>query len=209
MDVAQAIAGFTVAAGLATITPGLDTALVLRAAAVEGPRKGMQAAVGIACGCLVWGAAASVGLGAVLAASRVAYEALKVAGALYMLWLGGRMLLAAFRTSEPVDMTALTQRPDRSWLLRGFLTNLLNPKVGVFYVSLLPLFIPAGANVTVFSMLLATIHAAQAIVWFSLLTTLLRPLSGWIQRGGVKRALDGITGGVLVAAGVGLFLDRR
>ena len=219
MDKLHAIATFSLAAGLLTITPGLDTALVLRTAAVEGPRRGMQAAFGIIAGCLAWGVVASVGLGALLAASQMAYEALRVAGALYMLWLGARMMVVALRGMQQPDAEAPSERADvgfaavrprgRSWALRGFLTNILNPKVGVFYITFLPLFVPSGVNVTAFSMALAAIHAAEGLLWFWLLTTAMKPLARWIQRGGVPRALDGITGSVLIAFGVGLFFERR
>jgi threonine/homoserine/homoserine lactone efflux protein len=210
MDAPHAIAAFAVAAGLLTVTPGMDTALVLRTAAVEGSRRGMQAAIGILAGCLVWGLVASVGLGALLAASQMAYEAMRVAGALYMLWLGGRMIVAALRGGvKPPATETPTERDGGSWILRGFLTNVLNPKVGMFYVTFLPLFVPAGVNVTGFSMLLAVIHVAESVLWFWLLTTAMKPLARWIQRGGVTRALDGITGGVLIAFGVGLFFERR
>ena len=79
----------------------------------------------------------------------------------------------------------------------------------MFYVTLLPLFVPAGAHVTAFSLLLASIHAVQALLWFGLLTRLTATLGSWVQRRGVTRALDGITGSVLIAFGAGLFLDRR
>ena len=102
MDAPHAIAAFTLAAGLATVTPGLDTALVLRTAAVEGRRRAMHCAAGIALGCFAWGVTVSLGLGALLAASQFAYAALRVAGGLYVLWLGGRLLVAAIRKAEPV-----------------------------------------------------------------------------------------------------------
>jgi len=89
----QALAGFTVAAGLLTITPRLDTVLVLRTSAVEGPRWAMLAGLGICCNCLPWGSIVSVGLGAILAASRVGYGALRIAGTCYLVFLGTRMLL--------------------------------------------------------------------------------------------------------------------
>ena len=209
MDSLHAIAAFSLAAGLLTITPGLDTALVLRTAAVEGARRGMQAAFGIIAGCLAWGVVASVGLGALLAASQMAYEALRIAGALYMLWLGARMIVAALRGAELQVAAEPAERDGRSSALRGFLTNILNPKVGVFYITFLPLFVPPGVNVTGFSMLLAGIHAAEGLLWFWMLTTAIKPLARWIQRGGVTRALDGITGGLLIAFGVGLFFERR
>lgn len=209
MDVVSALLAFALAAGLLTITPGLDTALVLRTAAVEGPRRAMQAAIGIVLGCFTWAAAASVGLGALLAASAFAYDVLRVVGALYIVWLGVRMIAAALRPAPASVEAPETATPRRSWAVRGYLTNLFNPKVGVFYVTFLPLFVPPHVNVTGFSMLLAGIHVAESVLWFWMLTTLVTPLAGWIRRGAVTRALDGVTGGVLLAFGVGLFLERR
>jgi threonine/homoserine/homoserine lactone efflux protein len=168
----------------------------------------MQAAFGIGLGCLVWGVAASVGLGTLLAASRIAYDALRFASALYLLWLGARMLVAALRPPR-FSEAAIDPASPRSWLLRGFLTNILNPKVGVFYVTFLPLFVPAHVSVTGFSMLLTCIHVAEGLAWFGLLTTAMKPLAGWIQKSSVARALDGLTGSVLIAFGVGMFFDRR
>jgi threonine/homoserine/homoserine lactone efflux protein len=208
MGVPSALAAFVLAAGLLTITPGPDSALVLRTAAVEGRAQGLRAAAGILLGCLIWGAAVSVGLGALLAASQVAYDVLRLAGALYMMWLGLKLIAAAARGEQPPDQAGGV-KPARSWMLRGLLTNLLNPKVGVFYATFLPLFVPAGVNVTAFSMLLAVIHVVESVLWFWMLTSLTTTLSAWIRRRGVIRALDGITGGVLIAAGAGLFLDRR
>ncbi|PHY13543.1 lysine transporter LysE, partial [Caulobacter sp. B11] len=87
MTTLQALLAFGLAAGLLTITPGLDTALVLRTAATEGPRRALAAAVGIGLGCLVWGVAAAGGAGALLTASTTAYTALKWAGAAYLVWV--------------------------------------------------------------------------------------------------------------------------
>src|SRR5689334_5528539 len=125
MDGPSALASFAVAAGLLTATPGPDSALVLRTAAVEGRAQGMRAA------------AVSVGLGAVLAASQLAYDALRVAGALYMAWLGLKLIGAVVRGESQIA-NADGVKPARSWMLRGLLTNLLNPKVGVFYATFLP-----------------------------------------------------------------------
>lgn len=202
---------FAFVAGLLTITPGLDTALVLRTAAVEGTRRGMLAAFGISLGCLVWAIAASVGLGALVAVSKVAYNLLRIAGGAYVIWLGGRMLWRA-AMHAPVD-TQIAAPPSsgdgHSWLVRGFLTNILNPKVGVFYVSLLPLFIPPGVNVMAFSILLGFVHAAESFAWFWLLTWAMKPLARWIVRGNVARWFDGIAGTVLIAFGGALLFEHR
>src|SRR5262245_38373356 len=97
MDTTSALIAYCIAAGLLTVTPGIDTALVLRTAAVEGARRAVQAAAGIVCGCLVWGIAAALGVGALLAVSETAYTVLKTAGAIYLMWLGATMLWAAVR----------------------------------------------------------------------------------------------------------------
>jgi threonine/homoserine/homoserine lactone efflux protein len=207
----NALLAFTLAAGLLTITPGLDTALVLRTAAVEGPRRAMLAGVGVCCGCLLWGLAASVGLGTLLAASVIAYRTLRLAGACYLIFLGAKLLLrrrqaaSAIGSSLSASMSASAPR----WFVRGLLTNLLNPKVGVFYVTFLPQFIPAGVAVTSFSMLLAAIHATEGILWFALLTLATRPLSRWLRKPSVAPMLDRATGTVFVGFGVGLLLDNR
>lgn len=231
----HALLAFTLAAGLLTITPGIDTALVLRTAAVEGPRRAMLAAIGICFGCLTWGLAASVGLGALLAASQVAYRALRIAGACYLIFLGTKILLRKYQAAPTPDGSntdgsnaepdALSPAPsetaivtsDRAsastsasrWFIRGLFTNLLNPKVGVFYVTFLPQFVPAGVSVTSFSMLLAAIHAVEGILWFLLLTLATRPLSRWLRRPRVAQTLDRTTGTVLVGFGLRLVLDNR
>lgn len=208
MHAGEAVLAFTFAAGLLTLTPGLDTALVLRTAAVEGPRRGMMAAFGICMGVFVWGLAASLGLGAVLAASRLAYNTLRIAGAIYVLWLGGGMIVAALR-GGPADGPAVPARTESSPFARGLLCNLLNPKVGVFYVSFLPLFVPAGANVVRFSLMLAAIHAAEGLLWFWILTGLTHRLSEFVQRTIVRRWLDGIAGTAIAGCGAALLLEQR
>ena len=208
MTTAHALLAFSAAAGLLTITPGLDTALVLRTAAVDGGRRALLAGVGVCLGCLVWGLAVAVGLGGLLAVSRLAYDGLRVAGALYLIYLGIRLFT---RSAPSLELSGMAADPTRapSWFARGLLTNLLNPKVGVFYVTFLPQFIPAGASVTSFSMLLAGIHALEGIAWFALLVTATRPLARWLRRPGVAKGLDRATGIVFVGFGAGLLLDRR
>ena len=205
MTTGQALLGFTAAAGLLTITPGLDTALVLRTAAVEGERRAILAGVGVCLGCLVWGLAVAVGLGGLLAVSRMAYTLLRIAGAAYLIYLGIRLLA---RPAPSLDLESQGTL-HANWFARGVFTNLLNPKVGVFYVTFLPQFVPTGASVTGFSMLLAGIHAALGLCWFALLVLATRPLSRWLKRPGVAKGLDRGTGLVFVGFGVGLLFDRR
>jgi threonine/homoserine/homoserine lactone efflux protein len=206
MTVAQALVAFCIAAGLLTIAPGLDTALVLRTAAAEGPRDAALAGLGIALGCVTWGAAVALGLGALLAASELAFTALKWTGALYLVWLGANLIFKP-RSRFALELAEGTPSPSgHSWLGRGYLTNLLNPKVGVFYVSFLPQFLPAHLPAGPFIFLLAVLHAFMGIVWFALLIIATRPIARALKRPLVVRRLDRLTGLVFLTFGVKLAL---
>lgn len=199
----QSLIAFTLSAALLTVTPGLDTALVLRTAAAEGARRAIAAALGICLGCLAWGALVAVGLGMLLQASELAFTALKWIGAAYLLYLGLRLI---FVRREAEGLAEPTLRAN--WFLRGLLTNSLNPKVGAFYVSFLPQFIPAGAAVPPTTLLLAAIHAGLGLLWFLLLIGATRPLAKALQKPALVRGLDRATGGVLIAFGLRLAFSR-
>lgn len=214
MDPLSAVLTFTLAAGLLTITPGLDTALVLRTAAVEGPRQALLAGSGITLGVLAWGLIAALGLGAILAVSELAYRALQIAGAAYLLWLGTQMLRTALRRDAALPVVD-SAGPAHcvNWFWRGLVTNILNPKVGVFYVSFLPQFLPpdlaSGLPSVGFSVLLAGLHGLLSLLWFAALTLATRPLSALLRRPSVLRGLDGLTGTVLIGFGLRLLTERR
>ncbi len=209
MTIAQSLIAFLAAASLLTLTPGLDTAMVLRTATVEGRRPAALAAIGIGLGCLVWGAIVAVGLGALITASPAAFTTLKWAGAAYLLWLGANLLikprrgltLASGRTPSAVGGLASLQR--------GLLTNLLNPKVGVFYVSFLPQFIPPGMNTAAYGFLLAGIHVLLSLAWFAALIAATIPIGRFMARAGVVTVMDRLTGCVFIAFGARLALVRR
>lgn len=209
MTVIQALLAFTVAAGLLTLTPGLDTALVLRTAAVEGPRRAVLAVVGILAGCFVWGALVAFGLGAVLQASTLAFAVLKWIGAAYLAWLGINLILKPRDSFEVGAASGAPGGRDTDWMRRGFLTNLLNPKMGVFYVSFLPQFLPRGVPAAPFMLGLTTIHVLLGVIWLSLLIAATQPIAKALKRPAVVRWLDRLTGGVFVAFGLRLALDRR
>jgi len=207
-DLGAALA-FAIAAGLLPLTPGLDTALVLRTAAVEGTAQARFALAGICTGLFLWGTATSLGLTALIAVSSAAYNVLRIAGALYLVYLGVRMWRRehSFEVSTagpPIDGAGAHR-----WLWRGMLTNILNPKVGIFYVTLLPQFIPRGGSVISYSLVFTSIHVVEGIVWLTILTTAVRPLRSWLSRRSVVRALDCGTGTVLIGCGVALALERR
>ena len=213
MTIEQALLSFTVTAGSLTITPGLDTALVLRTAAVEGRKQAMLAGIGICSGCLLWGAAASFGLSALLAVSGFAYSVLRIVGAVYLGYLGIKLVIRAFGSTSSISPAEAVWAENRNrdsslWLKRGLLTNLLNPKVGVFYLSFLPQFIPTGVPVWSFSILLALIHATEGLLWFLLLTNATELISSWLRQRRVVMALDSLMGAILIAFGLKLVLDK-
>jgi len=198
--------GYIAAASLLTITPGLDTALVLRTAVARGAREAALAGAGIAAGCFGWAALVAFGLGALFAASAQAYTGLRWIGAVYLLWLGYKML----RSRRSTFVTGSAMGPGKRHAFRtGLLTNLLNPKVGVFYVSFLPQFVPAGAHVGPYILLLGAIHASLGVAWFSCLIGATRPIARFLAKPSVVRACDRLTGAMFVAFGVGLALDSR
>jgi threonine/homoserine/homoserine lactone efflux protein len=211
MSIEQALLSFTLAAGLLTITPGLDTALVLRTSAVEGGKQAMLAGIGICFGCLLWGVAASFGLSALLAVSGFAYKVLRIVGAIYLGYLGIKLIIRAFAStssSSGAEPEEYDSRDSSLWFKRGLLTNLLNPKVGVFYLSFLPQFIPASVQVWSFSVLLAFIHATEGFLWFLLLTNATELLSGWLKQRRLVMALDSAMGAIFIGFGLKLALDK-
>jgi threonine/homoserine/homoserine lactone efflux protein len=204
----EALIAFSIAAGLLTLTPGLDTALVLRTAAVEGPKKAWLAAFGVCLGTLGWGAIAALGLGALLATSETAFSVLKWAGAAYLVWLGLNLILKP-RQRFVVGQAAAAPRSDLGWLWKGALNNLLNPKAGVFYISFLPQFVPHGVPAAPFMFGLACLHDVMGLAWFAILIGATRPIAGALQKAAVVRWLDRLTGGVFLGFGVRLALERR
>ena len=209
MDVYGAIASFAVIVALLTLTPGLDTALILRTSLLAGRRPAWAVVLGIQAGTLLWGLLAAAGLSALLAASHLAYEVLRWAGVAYLIWMGGRMLWHS-RTSR-VDDAAPLGPPDAGWgraFRRGLLTNLLNPKVGAFYVAMLPQFMPAGVPHAVMGVLLAGVHACEALVWSAVLIGFTGVVRGWLRRPSVKRALDRLTGLIVIGFGLRLAVQQ-
>jgi len=197
---------YVAAASLLTMTPGLDTALVLRTAAGGHARRAALAGLGISVGCFVWASLVAMGLGTLLAASQLAYMILRWLGAAYLLWIGYGLLRHPRREFLMVGRTG--DRPGASFAT-GALTNLLNPKVGMFYVSFLPQFVPPHVPVGPYILLLGAIHAVLGLLWSACLIAATRPISTLLRRPRVVQICDRLTGGVFVAFGLALALESR
>lgn len=193
------LAAFTAAAVVIVLLPGPDTLVVVRSIVRGGRHQGVLTALGNLCGLGIWVLAAALGLAAMLKASEIGYDALRVVGAGYLVWLG----VQAWRSRGRVEL------PSRGGVLgtgfrAGILTNLLNPKVGVFFVAFLPGFIPKGDPVGLVSLLLGGIFVAlTAIYWVALLGVAGR-VSRWMATPAVRRRIDAVT--ALVFVGFGLRL---
>lgn len=206
MTIMDVLLAFSFAALLLTLTPGLDTALVLRTATVEGRKQAVHAALGISTGCLVWGAAVAFGLGALIAVSELAYDILKYCGALYLSWLGINMLLRPRKQLALADNTA---KKGSNWFLKGVLGNALNPKIGIFYVSFLPQFIPQGHSPVLWTFILVGIHIVIGTSWSMALISATRPLATILRKEKVIRWMDRTTGAIFLAFAARLALSRR
>jgi threonine/homoserine/homoserine lactone efflux protein len=190
---------------LLTITPGADMAMVARSVVTGGRREAFATTLGISAGCLAWAVASALGVAALLAASQTAYDALRLVGAAYLVWLGVQSLLAARRGHRQETPAPSGSSPFR----QGLLTNLFNPKIAVFYSTFLPQFIGPGDPALLISMLLAGVHIALGIAWLSLYAWLLARAVEAFRGSRVRRALDALTGTVLVGLGARLALERR
>ncbi|MEW1748659.1 LysE family transporter [Streptomyces angustmyceticus] len=208
----QLIAFTGVAAGMVAM-PGADFAVVVRNA-LDSRRAGVAAAVGVAGGLLVHTALAVAGLAAVLVAVPALLGAVQLLGGGYLLYLGARALAAVVRrppattdgTADPAGAPAGSCRPPAllgtmQSLRQGFLTNALNPKAPVLFLSLLPQFVPAGAPALPRTLLLATMIVVIALVWFPLVALLVDRLGAWLRRPSVARALEATTGALLTVLG--------
>lgn len=153
----------------------------------------------------------SLGITAVLTASHLAYTMLRWAGAVYLVWMGSRILVSTLRRRARVDLTQAdaAHEPDAdgsfgSGWRRGALTNLLNPKVGAFYMAVLPQFIPAGAPHVTTGTLLAGMHILLGLLWSGVLIAFARALRDRLRRPSARRILDRISGAVIAGFGVHL-----
>ena len=187
------------------MTPGQDTALTIRNTLLAGRPNGIKTAAGVAAGQLVWALAASTGLAALLAASEPAFDALKLAGAAYLVLLGLQALKDAVRGTatphEPADSTAHGFR-------QGLISNLGNPKMAVFFTGLLPQFAPEAGPAFATMLALGVLFAALTLAWLTLYAFAVERARHALGRPAVRRALDAVTGTALIALGIRVAADR-
>ena len=193
-------------AALLTILPGADMALVMRNVLALGRSRTMLTIAGIACGCMIHATASALGMSAVLATSATAFTIMKTAGAAYLMWIG----IQSFRRRERGTAGDVRVRTRMSApFMQGFLTNLLNPKVAIFYLTFLPQFIAPGEPVLRRSLVLAGVHITMGVIWLTAYAWFIDRLGTVLTRPRVKAWLERVTGGLLIALGARLAWERR
>ncbi len=195
-------------AAVLTLTPGADTMLVVRSALVRGRRAALLTVLGIGSGLFVHATLSAAGLSVILVRSARAFELVKLAGALYLAWLGIQALRSAVRGAAVKEQPAGPAAAHRAYV-EGLLTNVLNPKVAVFYLAFLPQFIRPGDPVLARSILLAGVHFLEGLVWLSLVALFVARLRAVLSHPRVQRGLEAVSGVVFIGFGIRLALDRR
>ena len=202
-------APFLVISVLLILIPGPDTAIVTKHALLAGRRGGMYASFGVTVGLAVWTLLAAVGLAAVLHASEVAFLAVKIVGAVYLVWMGIQLLRNPPVAVEVSADVGRGRDVARKAARQGLLTDLSNPKVGVFFTSFLPQFVHGGSHGFAALLLLGTIFGVLTLLWLLFYGFLVGHGSTVLRRPAVRRALDRFTGVVLVVFGIRLAFEHR
>jgi threonine/homoserine/homoserine lactone efflux protein len=197
------VLGFMAVALVVVLVPGPDMALVTSHALTGGRADARWAALGVNAGILVHAAAAALGLSALLMASSTAYAVVKVAGAAFLVYLGVRMLLGARKQGVAGNATqAPSMRIASSPFWQGFWSNVLNPKVAILFLSLLPQFIERNDPVVAKTLLLSGIFLAMGLAWLVTFAALMSRLAGVMRSERVRKRLEAVTGAVLMALGL-------
>ena len=184
------------------VTPGQDTALTIRNTLVGGRRDGVGTALGVSTGQAIWALSAAAGLAALLHASEPAFVALRIAGAAYLVYLGAQALWSALRGASSAHAMSVGRR--RRPFRQGLLSNLGNPKMAVFFTSLLPQF----GNSFAALLALGIVFCAMTLAWLCAYAYAVARAGDFLRRSRVRRALDAVTGTVLFAFGLRLAAER-
>jgi RhtB (resistance to homoserine/threonine) family protein len=199
-------------AAIVIVVPGPDTAVVTKNVLIHGRRAAIGTSLGVSAGLSVWTLAAAVGVASVVRASAVAFTVLKLIGALYLVWLGLQALRAARQAAVGEQASPAAIRPTMGALggfRQGFLSNLANPKIAVFFTSLLPQFVDPGRPVLLPFLALGAVFVLMTMLWLSAYCLIAARAAENLRRPRVRAALDRVTGIVLIAIGLRLATEHR
>jgi len=192
--------------------PGPDTALTIRNTLLGGRRAGTFTALGVATGQLVWVAGTSAGLVDVLLASETMFRFIKLCGAAYLLLLGIQSVLSAarrVRSPSPEPAGGRRKIPGTRAFRQGVFNNLANPKMAVFFASVLPQFAPDGRGMLSTLAFLGLVFATMTFVWLALYAAVIARAGAFVRGSGLRRALDGVAGAALIGLGIKVATEER
>jgi threonine/homoserine/homoserine lactone efflux protein len=203
------LVAFLGVAAVVIVTPGPDTALTIRNTLLGGRRAGLFTALGVSSGQATWTVATAAGIAALLAASEPAFLAVKLIGAAYLVWLGLTAILVAWRGGQR-RREAPERRPlaARSSFRQGLLSNLGNPKMAAFFPSLLPQFVPHGHAFSAL-LVLGLVFCLMTLAWLTAYAFAVARAGDFLGRPPIRRAVEAVTGAVLIALGLRLATERR
>jgi threonine/homoserine/homoserine lactone efflux protein len=196
------------------VTPGPDTAMTIRNTLLGGRAGGIFTALGIASGQTIWALATSIGIVALLTTSEPLFLVVKYTGAAYLVFLGVQALRAAIRPMAAAHRSPFAPRPARSLpprsaFCQGLISDLGNPKMAVFFASLLPQFVPTGAEAFSALMLRGLVFAAMTFAWLTLYASIVARIGDALRRPLIRRSIEAATGTVLIGLGLRLAAERR
>lgn len=192
------------------ILPGPDTAIATKNTLTVGKSGGLKTALGTCCALLIHTSAAVFGLSAIIVKSALLFSLFKYVGAIYLIYLGVKTLWSLRRREEAatVDVNTKSQFANTSCFKQGFLTNILNPKVAVFFLTFLPQFVDHGSNTFIPFLLMGITYTVLTAIWFFLYVLLINQVSAFMKKPKSQKIIEGITGTVLVGFGIKLALEK-
>lgn len=195
---------------LLIILPGPDTAIATKNTVIVGKIGGLKTALGTCCALLIHTSAAVLGLSAIIVKSALLFSVFKYVGAVYLIYLGIKTLWSLRKKEEAasVEMNTKSQVVNTSCFKQGFLTNILNPKVAVFFLTFLPQFVDAGSNTFIPFLLMGITYTVLTAVWFLLYVYLINQISAFMKKPKTQNMIEGITGTILIGFGIKLALEK-
>jgi threonine/homoserine/homoserine lactone efflux protein len=193
------------------VAPGPDTALTIRNTLRGGRASGVSTALGVSAGQLIWAAATSLGLVAVLLASEPVFRAVRLAGAAYLIWLGAQSLRSAFRGHAPRVPADAGGRPlgSRAAFVQGIVNNLGNPKMAVFFASVLPQFTAPGQGMVSALVLLGVVFSTLTCTWLTVYAIAISTAGRLLRASRAQRAIEAVSGTALIGLGTRVAVDAR
>jgi RhtB (resistance to homoserine/threonine) family protein len=193
------------------MSPGIDTALITKRTISDGRKDGFKMALGITAGSLVHTLAVAFGLSAILMQSAIAFEIVKYVGAIYLIYLGVSSFITR-KNKQPHNNEQYNEGSgsrSKSAFKQGLISNVLNPKVAMFFITFLPQFVINGNNVTAQLITMGVIYTLLSITWFFIYVFFINYLREWLMSAKVQKIMDKTTGLVLIGFGLKLALEKQ